>query len=161
MNMFVWNLLLALVWAFMTGQFTPSNFLVGFVLGYAILLPAQRVVGRSPYFRRVRRLLAFVVFFLWEVVLANLRVAYAVIAPRPRLRPGVLAIPLEAQSDLEITMLANCITLTPGTLSLDVSDDRRVLYIHDMFIDDPEAERRAIKTRLERRIVEIFRDLPG
>ena len=156
MNMFLWNILLALTWAFMSGQFTPGNFLLGFVFGYGILFLAQRMVGRSFYFRRVRRIIGFLLFFLKELVVANLRVAYAVVAPKPRLRPGVLAIPLDVQTDLEITTLANCITLTPGTLSLDVSDDRRVLYIHDMFIDDPEAERRNIKEGLERRIIEVF-----
>jgi multicomponent Na+:H+ antiporter subunit E len=75
------------------------------------------------------------------------------------MRPGIIAIPLDARTDLEITLLANLITLTPGTLSLDVSADRRVLYIHVMYIDndDIEAVRRNIKDGFERRVLEGLR----
>jgi multicomponent Na+:H+ antiporter subunit E len=75
------------------------------------------------------------------------------------MRPGVVAIPLDVQTDAEITLLANLITLTPGTLSLDVSTDRRVLYIHVMYIDndDVEAVRRKIKEGFERRVLEVLR----
>jgi multicomponent Na+:H+ antiporter subunit E len=75
------------------------------------------------------------------------------------MRPGIIAIPLDARTDLEITLLANLITLTPGTLSLDVSADRRVLYVHVMYIDndDIEAVRRSIKDGFERRVLEVLR----
>jgi multicomponent Na+:H+ antiporter subunit E len=75
------------------------------------------------------------------------------------MRPGVIAIPLNARTDVEITLLANLITLTPGTLSLDVSADRSVLYIHVMYIDndDIDAVRRKIKEGFERRILEVLR----
>jgi multicomponent Na+:H+ antiporter subunit E len=93
------------------------------------------------------------------LVLANLRVAYDVLTPGYRMRPGVIAIPLDARTDAEITLLANLITLTPGTLSLDVSSDRSVLYIHIMYIDNDDlAEvRRRIKTGFERRVLEVLR----
>nr|WP_253451995.1 Na+/H+ antiporter subunit E [Halomonas sp. Y3] len=64
--------------------------------------------------------------------------------------------PLEARTELEITMVANLISLTPGTLSLDVSDDRKVLYIHAMFLDDEEELRRNLK-EMEYRALELFR----
>ena len=73
------------------------------------------------------------------------------------MRPGVVAIPLDAETDAEITLLANLITLTPGTLSLDVSDDRRVLYIHAMYVDDVEELRRSIKDGFEKRVMELLR----
>jgi multicomponent Na+:H+ antiporter subunit E len=72
------------------------------------------------------------------------------------MRPGVIGIPLRARTDLEITVLANLITMTPGTLSLDVSPDRRTLYIHAMYIHDPEALRRDIQDNLERRVLELL-----
>jgi multicomponent Na+:H+ antiporter subunit E len=160
MNVFLWNLLLALIWTAMSGQFTLTNLLVGLVIGYGSLFLAQPVSGPSPYFMKVYRIAAFFLFFLWELLLANLRVAHDVITPRLRTRPGVVAIPLEAQTDVEITLLANLISMTPGTLSLDVSEDRCTLYLHAMFVDeqsDPEALQRHIKEGFERRLLEILR----
>lgn len=108
-------------------------------------------------FRRVPALLRFVLFFLWELWLANLRVARDVLTPGYSMRPAVLAVALTARTDLEITLLANLISLTPGTLSLDVSTDRRMLYIHAMYVDDPEDYRRYIQHEFERRLLEVFR----
>jgi multicomponent Na+:H+ antiporter subunit E len=160
MNVFLWNVLLALIWTAVSGQVTLTNLLVGFVVGYGSLFLAQPVSGPSPYFKRVYHVVAFFLFFLWELLVANLRVAHDVITPRLRTRPGVVAIPLEARTDVEITLLANLISLTPGTLSLDVSEDCRTLYLHAMFIDehrDPEHLQRHIKEGFERRLLEILR----
>jgi multicomponent Na+:H+ antiporter subunit E len=159
MRTFLWNVLLALTWAVATGQFTVNNLAVGFGLGYLILLFAQPVMGPSGYFLRVPRVIVFFFFYLWQLILSNLRVAYDVVTPTHYMRPGVIAVPLEAETDAEITLLANLITLTPGTLSLDLSADRRVLYVHVMYIDhdDLEAARRAIKDGLERRVLQVLR----
>ena len=91
------------------------------------------------------------------MLIANLRVAYEVLTPRYQMRAAIIAIPLDAESDLEITVLANLITLTPGTLSLDVSPDRKTLYIHAMHVRDVEKFRNDIKVRLERRVMEVFK----
>lgn len=160
MNVFLWNVLLALIWTAVSGQVTSTNLLVGFVVGYGSLFLAQPVSGPSPYFKRVYHVATFFLFFLWELFVANLRVAHDVITPRLRTRPGVVAIALEAQTDVEITLMANLISLTPGTLSLDVSEDRRTLYLHAMFVDehsDPEGLQRHIKAGFERRLLEILR----
>jgi multicomponent Na+:H+ antiporter subunit E len=156
-NHFVSNLLLALAWGAMTGSFNLGNLLLGFALGFLVLLAASRVIAPSPYFSRIRRVGSFLVFYVRELILANLRVAYDVVTPQMRSRPGIVAIPLDARTDLEITLLANLTTMTPGSLSLDVSDDRRVLYVHGMFVDDPETFRREIKEGLERRVLEVLR----
>jgi multicomponent Na+:H+ antiporter subunit E len=155
--MFLWHILLALSWAAITGLFTWSNVLVGFILAYVVLFVAQRAVGSYSYFRRIDRVLRFAVFYVWELILANLRVAYDVMMPRHRIRPGVVAIPLDAKTDAEITLLANLITLTPGSVSLDVSSDRRFLYLHAMYIDDVEEFRQSIKDTLERRVLGVLR----
>ena len=200
MNTFLLNILLAVTWGMATGQLTVPNLAVGFALGYLILRAAQRVLGPSPYFAKVPQVLRFALRYLWELFLANLRVAYDVLVPgawptpgrgrvvppvpSPRavdpaggappsfpgsLRaplapasyvcPGVVAIPLDARTDVEIVMLANLITLTPGSVSLDLSEDRHVLYVHAMYIDggDVEAYRRSIKEGLERRVLELLR----
>ena len=156
--MLLWNIFLATVWTAVTGHVSVANLLAGFILGYLVLWVVRSAVGpSSSYFRKVRQALGFAAFFVWELILANLRVASSVITPSYNIRPGILAIPLDVQSDLEITLLANLITLTPGTLSLDVSSDRRVLYIHAMFIDDVEGFRRSIKRGFERRVLELLR----
>jgi multicomponent Na+:H+ antiporter subunit E len=155
--MFLLNIVLALLWAALEGELTPPNLLVGFVLGYAVLYLGQRVVGRSPYFTKVRQAIGFALFFLWELVLANLRVAYDVVTPQHHMRPAVVAIPLDARTDLEIMLLANLITLTPGSMSLDVSADRSTLYLHAMYVDDLEAFRRELKDGFERRLLELLR----
>jgi multicomponent Na+:H+ antiporter subunit E len=85
-------------------------------------------------------------------------VAYIVVNPWYPLRPGIVAIPLDARTDAEITLLANLITLTPGTLSIDVSADRKVLYIHVVELgEQPDQVRHKIKERLERRLLEVMR----
>jgi multicomponent Na+:H+ antiporter subunit E len=155
--MFLWNILLALVWAAVTGRFNLSNVVVGIVLGYAVLFVAQPLMGPSNYFTRIHHAIAFAFFYVWQLVLANLRVASDVMTPGASARPGVLAIPLEAKSDAEITMLANLITLTPGSVSLDVSSDRRFLYLHAMYIDDVDQYREDVKTSFERRVLKVLR----
>lgn len=104
----------------------------------------------------VTRLVALVALFMWELVLANLRVAFDVLTPRARMHPGITAVPLAAKSDWEITLFANLITLTPGTLSLDVSDDRRVLYVHAIYLGNPRAFSWKLKRMFERRVVELL-----
>jgi multicomponent Na+:H+ antiporter subunit E len=105
---------------------------------------------------RVWRATTLLIYFLWELILANFRVAYDVLRPVRYLSPGVVAIPLDLDTDVQITALSNLITLTPGTIGLDVSDDRKVLYIHAMHVRDAERVRRAIKEGFERPIREIF-----
>jgi multicomponent Na+:H+ antiporter subunit E len=155
--MFLWNISLAFIWAAVTGRFTLSNVAVGMIVGYGVLFVAQPLMGPSNYFRRIHYALGFAVFYLWQLITSNFRVAYDVLTPGARARPGVLAIPLEAKSDAEITMLANLITLTPGSVSLDVSSDRRFLYLHAMYIDEVDKYRDNIKHSFERRVLEVLR----
>jgi len=153
---FGWNLLLALVWTALSGTFSFPNLLLGFVLGYCALrlvIVDQREFRR--YFVKAPKMFSFAVFFLAELVKANWRVAYDVLTPQHLMRPGVLAVPLDAQTDAQITILGNLISVTPGTLTLDVSSDRKVMYIHAMYIDDEDELRRSIKD-LERRVLDIL-----
>ncbi|QDV44510.1 Na(+)/H(+) antiporter subunit E [Stieleria neptunia] len=157
MTHFVFNILLALVWALASGQISLLSLVVGFMLGYGVLWCAQPLLASSRYFQRLPIAIRFAGFFLWQLVLSNLRVAYDVITPHLYMRPGIVAVPLDAKTDQEITLLANLITLTPGTLSLDVSEDRRTLYVHAMFVDSPESVRHSIKDGFERRLLELLR----
>jgi multicomponent Na+:H+ antiporter subunit E len=156
-NGFVWNAFLAVVWLAITGSFSPGNLAFGFGLGFLVLVFAGPVIGSANYAPRVLRAAELIGFFLWDLFLSNLSVSSDVIRPRLRLQPGVIAIPLDVKTDVEIVLLANLITVTPGSLSLDVSADRQVLYLHVMHFEDPEAVRHKIKNGFERRILAVFR----
>lgn len=151
------NLLLALAWVALTGEFNFSNFFFGYVLSFAIMLLTSRTPESRKYYTRIPKVVAFVFFFLYELLKANLHVAYDVVTPTFYMRPGIVAIPLSAKTDLEITVLANLISLTPGTLSLDVSEDRKVLYVHAMFIKDKNEFIASVKNGFEKRLLEIMR----
>ena len=158
MSFFLWNILLAVNWALLTGHFTLENLVSGYVLGFVLLWILRRTFSGTGYFLKVRKALGFFIAFLWELFRANLSVARTVLfEPRDRINPAFLAIPLEAKTDAEIALLANLITLTPGTLSLDVSEDRRMLYIHTLDVEDVDALRVEIKRNLERRLLEVTR----
>jgi multicomponent Na+:H+ antiporter subunit E len=154
--MILLNLLLALAWAALTGQFTPENFLVGCGLGYLVLWLTRRAEA-GWYFRKVLQVVRFGVFIVYELVAANLTVAWTVLLmPRRRLRAGIVAVPLSLSSDMQITLLAYLLTLTPGTVTLDISSDRRVLFMHTLTGLDPDRVRRTVKEGFERRIREVF-----
>lgn len=150
------NILLGVVWILLTGVFSPLNLLLGFAAGYAVLFLSQPALAPTNYFRKVSRALRFLGFFLWELLLSNLKVAYNVVTPTDYMKPGVVGVALDAKTDIEITLLANFVSLTPGTLSLDVSSDRRMLYVHAMYIYDIDDFRHRIK-ELERRLLEVLR----
>jgi multicomponent Na+:H+ antiporter subunit E len=111
----------------------------------------------KAYFRKMPKVIAFAAFFLKELFVANIKIAYDILTPHYYMRPTVIALPLAVKSDIEITILANMITLTPGTLSLDVSDNRKILYVHALYVKGNDVERlkQTIKHGFERRLMEI------
>jgi multicomponent Na+:H+ antiporter subunit E len=157
MTLFMLNLALAIVWQVVTGTFSLGGLAAGFAVGYATLWIARPMFGDSPYYGRLWRIAGFFFYFLKELIVSSLRVAYDVVTPPIHARPGVIEVPIEAKTDLEITLLANLITLTPGTLTLDVAPDRKSLYVHAMFVDDPEQIRAEIRNGMERRLLEVMR----
>lgn len=157
MKALVLNLFLAFVWGSLTGRMTGTGLLVGFVLGYLLLFWLRGLIGPTTYFDKVPRILSFLLFYAKELILANLRVARDVLAIRRQSRPGIVAVPLDLTTDFEITVLVTLLALTPGTFGLDVSSDRRVLYVHAMFITSADALRATIKDDLERRVKELLR----
>ncbi len=151
------NILLALAWVAITGNASLINLVFGFLLGAGALYLIREQVGTLGYFTRARRVISLAVLFIWELVLSAWRVAVLVVQPRIDLKPGIFAYPLKVDRDFEITLLANLITLTPGTLSVDVSDDRKVLYVHALDCSDPDQTRLDIAEGFERKILEAFR----
>lgn len=155
MNLFLLNLVLALLWGAVTTSFAPGNLLFGFVLGFMCLwLVRDRF---NPHnFKRPGRALFLAGLFVTELFLSAIRVARDTLAPRMAFRPAIIAFPLRVKSEIEIMLLANLISLTPGTLSVDVSTDRSTLYIHAMDVDDPDELRAEIRDGFERRIIEVM-----
>jgi len=151
------NLVLSLTWGAMSGSFEVENLIIGFALGFLAIFVAQRRGGRPAYAAKVRHVLEFSAFYLWELVLANLRVAHDVLRPDPLTRPGIIAVRLDAETDAEITIFANLMTLTPGDLSIDVSTDRKVLYVHSLYLFDIERSRREIEDGFEARVLRLMR----
>lgn len=156
-NRFLSNILLTIIWVALTGDFTLANYFFGFLLSFFMMWLITSGNGDAKYFRILPKVIAFFFFFLYELVKANLQVAYEVMTPHYNMTPGIVKVPLEAKTNLEITFLANLISLTPGTLSLDVSDDKKVLYVHSMYITSKESFIRGIKNGFEKRILEILR----
>ena len=157
MNLFLLNIFLSIGFSAVLGQFNLSGFLAGFIVGYFALWLTQPLYGQTRYFERLPKVIGLISFFAKELLVSNLRVLWDVITPKHISRPGIIGIPLDARTDAEIMLVANLISLTPGTLSLDLSEDRRVLYIHVMFLDDIEGTRQQIKQGLERRVLEVMR----
>ena len=150
------NLFLAFIWSALLGSFNPTNMLAGFAIGYLVLFISRRALPPSNYFRKVYLAFGFLFFFIWELLVASLRVAVDVLTPRHRMRPRVLAYPLEARTQVEIVLLSNLLTLTPGSLSLDVSSDHRVLYVHAMYAENEEKALQDLH-RLESRLLALLR----
>ncbi|MEX0884552.1 MAG: Na+/H+ antiporter subunit E [Cyclobacteriaceae bacterium] len=154
---FLSNLFLSFIWLAVTGNFTFENFVFGFLLGFILMWLIATNRREDKYFYRAPKLIYFIFYFIYELIKANLQVAYDVVTPRFYMKPGIIQIPLTAKSDLEITLLANLISLTPGTLSLDVSNDREVLYVHAMYVSDKNEFIQSIKNGFEKKLLEILR----
>ncbi len=152
-------LVLAIIWVGVNRSLSPGHVLLGFVLGaLAAWLAAHAApsdAGR-PRLPHIGRMLPFLLLVGWDILIANLRVAALILGPMRRIRSGFVEVPLDVTRDVAIHVLASIITLTPGTVSLCISDDRRRLLVHYLNSEDPAALVREIKTRYERRIQEIF-----
>jgi multicomponent Na+:H+ antiporter subunit E len=157
--MFAINLMLMLAWCGSFGSFAPWTLFTGFIVGFVALYLTRRLWGEPEpqYFHKTIAFLRFFAFYANALFQASLQIAHQVLSPRLTARPGVIAVPLEAERDIEIAALAILITLTPGTISLDVSEDRSTLYVHAMFLHDPEAVLHDIKENFERGLLEFLR----
>lgn len=147
---------LVFAWVAVTGEVTVANLLEGAVLAGLLVLLLRVPVRRRVRLERVPKALGLLLYFLKEILLSNASVARILLSPVSSLTPGIVAVPLDLKSDAGITVLANLVTLTPGTLSLDVSPDRRTLYVHGLHVEDPEDFRREVKEGFERRVKEVF-----
>lgn len=154
----VLSLVVALVWMLLVNRFAWGSLVFALVLG--LVIP----VATAPYWPdRARigsplRIIAYILIVIWDIVKANIAVARIVLfLPKRDLRPCWLPVPLDLTSPEAITVLAGTITLTPGTVSCDLSEDGRALLVHCLHAPDPASVLDEIKTRYEARLKEIFR----
>jgi multicomponent Na+:H+ antiporter subunit E len=167
--MIVFIVILSIVWMAMQGSFTIADFIVGLLMSLLVVyasrrslfggrLQSQEIVAsreQSGLVQLAWNWVRFTVFSLWSIIKSNVDVARVVLSPTMPIKPGIIGIPLDVQSERGMTILANIITLTPGTVSLDISSDRKTLYIHTLDVGNAENLRRDIKEDFERRVLKL------
>ena len=156
MRLFLLNILLAVLWMCMWGLFDIYSLTAGFVLGYLLLGVVSRSTPGEGYGTKGWKLLSFTAYFLRILVKANLQVAREIITPGYQMTPRFIRYPIDGMTDFQITGFANAITLTPGTLSADISDDKRYLYVHCMYAQDRQEAVKELDELRERMTKEVF-----
>ncbi|MDD3620532.1 MAG: Na+/H+ antiporter subunit E [Desulfobulbaceae bacterium] len=150
-SVFLW-----LVWLLLNNSAAPGHLLLGALLALALPLFTVRFRPDRPRLRKPLKLLGYIAVLLWDIVLANLTVARLILGPTGRLRPAFIRLPLELRNEFAVVVLANTLSLSPGTVSADLSPDRRTLLIHFLDVDDPKQAIAHIKQRYEKPLQEIF-----
>ena len=151
------TLLLAVVWIILQNEISAGMAVFGLILG--ILIPWATSVWwpDTPKAFRMGKMVSYSMMVLWDILVANIQVAWIVLTvPNAKLKPAWIVIPLDLKQPEAITVLAGTITLTPGTVSADLSNEGHSLLVHVLHTDDPDAERDTIKARYEARLKEIF-----
>lgn len=151
------NVFLAFIWMFLSNDYSSLAFIKGFFFGGIIIFALRRFFDHRFYFYNVIAVVRLLSIFLIELIKSNISVLKVILSPKLNLRPGIFALETELEKDWEVTILSNLITLTPGTLVLEVSDDNKTLYIHAMDIDDVEQAKLDIKNTFEKAIKEVSR----
>ncbi len=147
---------LLIVWVLLMDSLAPGVVLLGVILSLLLTHWSANFWASQPRFHRVGVLLRFIPLVLWDIVVANLNVARLILGSNSKLRPHFLEVPLDLSDPYAKVVLASVITLTPGTVSAEFSEDRQTLLVHALNIADPDEEIRQIKTRYEAPLKEIF-----
>ena len=152
------TVLMAVVWMLLQPEFSAGMAVFGLILGIVIPIGTARWWPDRPRRLRVGRLMSYCLLVVWDILVANFQVAWIILSKsNANLRPAWVVVPLDLRAPEAITILAGTITLTPGTVSADLSDGGRSLLVHALDAPDPDAVRDDIKSRYERRLLEIFR----
>ncbi|MFD2740282.1 Na+/H+ antiporter subunit E [Sulfitobacter aestuarii] len=149
--------LLVLVWCLLVNGLSLGTLVFGMILGVLIPIATAAYWPARPAAPRIGRLTVYLVIVLWDILVANVQVAMIVLfKSNAKMAPNWVMIPLDLRTPEAISMLAGTITLTPGTVSADLSADGGALLVHALDAPDPDAVRDEIKHRYERRLKEIF-----
>lgn len=151
------NLIIAFMWMFLSESYSVPSFIAGYLLGILLLFLLRRFIPDTFYFRRVVKIVSLIFLFIKELLSSNIEIVKLVYSPKPNFEPAIFELPTELKSNWEITLLANLISLTPGTLSVAVSRDNTKLFIHGMDIADNNEAISSIKNTFEKAIMEVTR----
>ena len=151
------NILLATIWVLATGTITQENFVFGFLISFAILWIITPDRNLNDYFTIVPKLLSFTIFLLYQIIKSNIQTLIESLYPKSKLSPAILKVPLTVETDGEITFFSHVLNITPGTLVIDVSDDKKALYVHVVHCEDKEAYIKQLKEVFEKRVLELTR----
>lgn len=151
------TLLLAVVWVLLQNNVSAGMVVFGIILGIIIPWGTSAWWPDTPTGFRLGKMITYSIMVMWDILVANVQVAWIVLSvPNAQLKPAWIVIPLDLRQPEAITVLAGTITLTPGTVSADLSDAGHSLLVHVLHTDDPDGVRDEIKTRYEARLKEIF-----
>lgn len=150
------SLLLFVVWLLLNNTIAPGHLVLATFLAIAIPLITSGMQDPQPSFRKPFAIVRYVFRVIGDIIAANFEVAFLVIGPNKRLKPAFVAIPIEIQHELPITILASTVSLTPGTVSAEISEDKKWLYVHVLNLTNKEALIESVKQRYERPLKEIF-----
>ncbi|WP_158737498.1 Na+/H+ antiporter subunit E [Alteribacillus sp. YIM 98480] len=151
------NLIIAVIWMFLNNAWTVSGLVSGYVIGLGILFLLRNFFPSRFYFIGVMAILKLIVIFLKELILSSFEVMGQIMQPKLNIQPGIFAMDIELKQEWEVTVLSCLITLTPGTLVVNVSPDNKTLYIHAMHLPDVEKAKRDIKNTFEKAIQGVSR----
>jgi len=143
-------------WLLMSDSFTLGQFLLGLLLGVVVPLFAARLDREFARIGTLRPVPKLLVVTLWDILMSNIRVAIQVLGPERNIHPGFIWLPLDIANIHGIAALTSMITLTPGTVSAALSDDRKYLLVHVLHLEDPQELIDTIKRRYEAPLMEIF-----
>lgn len=151
------SVFLVLFWLVLANTWTLNSLLMALLVGLLVPLLTAPWWPNGTRMARPWLLVPYAVLVVWDVIVANFQVARVILfLPKDRIRSAFVAVPVELTQPEAITLLAGTITMTPGTLTADWSEDGRTLLIHALHAPDPEAVRTEIKTRYEARLKRIF-----
>lgn len=151
------NFFIAVVWMLLSSQVSATSFVIGYLIGVILIFMMRRFFPERFYTARLWAAFKLTLIFFRELALSNISVLRLVIRPKLDIHPMIFALPTDLKHNWEITLLSSLITLTPGTIVLNVSDDQRTLYIHAIDVDDVEEAIDSIKNSFEKAIKEVSR----
>jgi len=151
------SLLLFAVWLLLNNTVAPGHIVLATFLAIVIPLITSGMQDSKPSFHKPLVTLLYVIMVIGDIIVANFEVAALVIGPNKKLNPAFIAVPIEIEHELPITILASTVSLTPGTVSAEISEDKQWLYVHVLHMTDKDELIALIKQRYERPLREIFK----
>ncbi|WP_438464096.1 Na+/H+ antiporter subunit E [Marinomonas sp. PE14-40] len=150
------SMLLFVIWLLLNNSLSAGHLLLATILAIIIPWAVSSMTTERPRIKKPMLAISYVFLVLKDIISANFSVALLVVGPLKKLSPGFVAVPLDIETELGITLLASTVSLTPGTVSAEISEDQKWLYVHALHLDNSEELISEIKSRYEAPLKEIF-----